>query len=734
MLPGGDDGDRYRDALARVARLNAILELTQSISASLDTADVMHRIANAAAALAEDSVAVVREYDADRGVLRTVATAGGEAEGLPSELPVSAGLPGIVLEQWRPVTVDDPAVHPRAVAREWWQKHPDARYHGVPIAAADILLGVLDFIVPGRAPSHEETEALRLLAAHAGVAIRNARLYEQERRQGARVRALADVNRRISAALDLDELLQAIAESAARIGGVRFASFWVADDRARKLMLSRGSHPAMTADIPISTLDYDEGGVGWIAAHREPLLVDDVASDERIIHKDWWARWELRGFAGYPVMAGEELLAVLLLSDREPLRPDAVANDTIELFVAQAAVAIQNARLYASAQANLARVRETQMQLVQAAKLSAVGQLVSGVAHELNNPLSVVIGYGQLLLNRDVPPALRRPIELMVSQGDRMARIVRNLLLFARQRPPERVAVQLNEVIDDALALRLNQLMVSSIIVERRFGRDLPDIAGDAQQLQQVFLNLVLNAEQAIVAAGRPGRIVVVTERSAAGDTVRASLTDDGPGISPETLPRIFEPFFTTKEVGSGTGLGLSVSYGIVQEHGGRLSAASRPGETTFVVELPVVTAMPAATDVPPAGPVHGDGRAALVVDDEASVVGLALTILEETGWSVDVAASGREALERLASRRYELVVSDIRMADGDGPALYRQAALRQPAIARRFLFITGDTANPEVWRFLRETAVPFIEKPFTPAAFLDAVRRATVTLAPSPA
>jgi two-component system NtrC family sensor kinase len=433
-------------------------------------------------------------------------------------------------------------------------------------------------------------------------------------------------------------------------------------------------------------------------------------------------------------MAGDELLAVLLLSDREPLRPDAVANDTIELFVAQAAVAIQNARLYASAQANLARVRETQMQLVQAAKLSAVGQLVSGVAHELNNPLSVVIGYGQLLMSRDLPPALRRPIELMVSQADRMARIVRNLLLFARQRPPERVAVQLNTVIDDALALRLNQLTVSAITVERRFGDQLPDIAGDAQQLQQVFLNLVLNAEQAIVAAGRPGRIVVTTERSATGDTVRASVTDDGPGIPPDTVPRVFEPFFTTKEVGSGTGLGLSVSYGIVQEHSGRLSVESRPGSTTFVVELPVVSAMPAVTAVPAAGPVQGDGRKALVVDDEPSVVELAVTMLEETGWSVDVAGSGREALERLASRQYELVVSDIRMAEGDGPTLYQRATASHPALARKFLFITGDTANPRVWRFLRETGVPFIEKPFTPAAFLDAVRRATATLAPSPA
>jgi CheY-like chemotaxis protein len=367
--------------------------------------------------------------------------------------------------------------------------------------------------------------------------------------------------------------------------------------------------------------------------------------------------------------------------------------------------------------------------------MSALGQLVSGVAHELNNPLSVIIGYGQLLLAREVPESLRRPVELMVAQGDRMAKIVRNLLFFARQRPPERAAVNLQTVVEQTLALRINQLTLSGITVETEFASDLPQIAGDAQQLEQVFLNLLLNAEQAILEVKPQGRIVVRTRLSAGGDCVCADVIDDGPGVAPDALPHVFEPFFTTKVVGSGTGLGLSVSYGILEEHGGRLIVQSRRGETAFTVELPVGAAPVAvpATTPPPAVP-RGEGGVALVVEDEPTVLDLVVTLLEEVGWSVDVASGGRPALERVIARSYDLIVSDVRMPDGDGQDFYRGVSERAPALARRFIFITGDTANAEAWGFLEGTGVPVIEKPFAAASFLEAVGRVTKgDPAPSP-
>ncbi len=276
------------------------------------------------------------------------------------------------------------------------------------------------------------------------------------------------------------------------------------------------------------------------------------------------------------------------------------------------------------------------------------------------------------------------------------------------------------------MALRVNQLALSRVSVERDFAPELPPVIGDTHQLQQVFLNLLLNAEQAIASAGREGRIVFRTCAVPDDGIVRADVIDSGPGISPEILPRVFEPFFTTKDVGTGTGLGLSVSYGIVQEHGGRLSVESEPGRTVFKLELPAganSAATAARVESASLGLV-GQGRMALLVEDEPSIVEFVQTLLSETGWRVDVAPGGRTGLDHLRARHYDLVVSDMRMADGDGEDFYRRAVVADPALAQRFLFVTGDTANEQAWDFLRTANAAVLEKPFPPDAFLEAVRR----------
>jgi CheY-like chemotaxis protein len=309
-----------------------------------------------------------------------------------------------------------------------------------------------------------------------------------------------------------------------------------------------------------------------------------------------------------------------------------------------------------------------------------------------------------------------------------MAKIVRNLLLFARQRPAERTTVSLNDVLEQTLALRSNQLQISAIAVEKKFTRGLPSVLADQHQLEQVFLNLLLNAEQAILEGKHGGRITLTTSVNRDGRSVYAEVIDDGPGIPAEALPHVFEPFFTTKTVGTGTGLGLSVSYGIVEEHGGHLGVESRPGRTVFRLELPVAQSTAARRAAPAGSPmiVTGEGRTALVVEDEASVLDLIVTILSQTGWRVDVATGGHEGLERVRRQRYDLIVSDIRMPDGDGEEFYRDATNGDPSLNQRFIFITGDTANREAFKFLREAGVLVVEKPFQPAFFLDAVRRVT--------
>jgi signal transduction histidine kinase len=459
---------------------------------------------------------------------------------------------------------------------------------------------------------------------------------------------------------------------------------------------------------------------------REPRVTLSPALRERLTGIGGGA------VVGVPLLTRESIVGALSLGDHVGREFTGDELQALQAFADQTALALENARLYASAQESLARLRDTQAQLVQAAKMSALGQLVSGVAHELNNPLSVIIGYGQLLLSREVPAGLRRPLELMVSQGDRMAKIVRNLLYFARQRPPERAAVDVRQVMEQTLALRVNHLTLSGIAVDREFDDTLPVINGDAQQLEQVFLNLLLNAEQAILESKPQGRILLRARLRPDGRAILASVTDDGPGIPAEALPRVFEPFYTTKTVGMGTGLGLSVSYGIVQEHGGRLSVASRPGATTFTLELPV-TAPPAADGSAAERRVYsGVGKTALVVEDEPSVLDLVVTLLGETGWRVEVAPGGHAGLESVRRTTYDLIVSDIRMPDGNGQEFYAHALAHDPTLRRRFIFITGDTAGDEARAFIDRAEVPVVEKPFSPTAFEEAVWRLMTAGAPA--
>ncbi|MCH7654901.1 MAG: hypothetical protein IIC95_02815 [Chloroflexi bacterium] len=235
----------------------------------------------------------------------------------------------------------------------------------------------------------------------------------------------------------------------------------------------------------------------------------------------------------------------------------------------------------------LERLKSTQQQLIQSEKLAAVGTLISGVAHEINNPLGNIRGLVDLSLQGDLDETLKRDLQTIRAEDERAIRIVRNLLSFTREHKPETTLVSLNDALDHVLELRAYELRVSNIELRKDFAADLPEIPADPHQLQQVFLNLVINAEQAMTAAHGRGVLSITTKR--VGEALHVVVTDDGPGIPSENLGRVFDPFFTTKEVGAGTGLGLSVCYGIIQEHGGEIRVASEEGRgTTFVVELPV--------------------------------------------------------------------------------------------------------------------------------------------------
>ena len=222
-----------------------------------------------------------------------------------------------------------------------------------------------------------------------------------------------------------------------------------------------------------------------------------------------------------------------------------------------------------------------------ASRLAAVGEMAAGIAHEINNPLTGVVALSQLMLEAGVPPEMKDDMEAISSEGQRAANVVKNLLAFARSHTLSAQPVEINGIITQVLNLRAYEHRVNNIEVVTHFAAGLPEIIADHFQLQQVFLNIVLNAEQAMIELRGRGNLVVSTEQL--GDIIRVSFTDNGPGVPPDIINRIFDPFFTTKEVGKGTGLGLSICYGIVTKLGGRLYARSQPGQgATFVIELPI--------------------------------------------------------------------------------------------------------------------------------------------------
>jgi PAS domain S-box-containing protein len=231
--------------------------------------------------------------------------------------------------------------------------------------------------------------------------------------------------------------------------------------------------------------------------------------------------------------------------------------------------------------------KQMEQRLIITGRLASVGELASGVTHELNNPLTSVIGFSQLLLEKDVADDIKEDLKVIVSEAQRAAGVAKSLLDFARNRGPARQMVNINDIIAKVLKLRAYEQKINNIRTETCFAADLPEVMADYFCLQQAFLNIIINAEYFMIAAHKRGTLTITTER--AGSLVRASFADDGPGIPEENRGRLFEPFFTTKEVGKGTGLGLSICRGIVKEHGGRISVAGKPGEgATFSVELPI--------------------------------------------------------------------------------------------------------------------------------------------------
>lgn len=373
--------------------------------------------------------------------------------------------------------------------------------------------------------------------------------------------------------------------------------------------------------------------------------------------------------------------------------------------------------------------RDVYQQLVQAEKMAALGQTMSGVAHELNNPLAAILVLAERLRAHSHGTPLAPSLQTLHAEAERAARIARQLLTFARKRHTTRLMVGVNTVVTDTLDLRADDFRKASVDVRRVLAPGLPEVFADPHQLQQVLMNLCINAEQAMSAASGP-RVLTVTTAAVSEDQVVLEVTDTGPGMDDSIRGRIFDPFFTTKEVGEGTGLGLAVVNAIVEEHGGNIQVDSTPGHgATFRVLLPAAGLPPRASpsSAPPAPGVpdaqFGRGLRVLLADDEPALAGAVAETLRDAGFEVTLAHDGQEALLLAEAQTFDAVICDLRMPRVDGPTFYRAVAAVSPPQARRVIFVTGDVTGSEAARFLDETGCLWLAKPFRLAELLRAVR-----------
>jgi len=606
------------------------------------------------------NVMIFMRADDDRTllVLKAQASSYDAPSHLLARVDVDQGVVGRVFRRGTAEVVRNVADDP-----DFLRWYPDTQAEiGVPIKIAGEVVGVLN-VESDRVGGFGEDERLVLetVANQLAIAIENARLFGLVREREDRYRELVESNPGAVIHLDAQGAITFVNPAAVDLTG-----------RARDdLILETTSLTSLVLEESRDRLH--EAIAGAIGGTRQ----NDV--EFHLQHADGRVRTASASFQPLLDEEGDTLGVVVLAQDRT-------------------------------------RERELQDRLYQSEKLSAIGGLVSGVAHELNNPLAGILGFAQLLLSRPTEEWTVRDVEKIEKNARRCQKIVENLLAFARQAKLSRRMANLNEIIDSVLRLNEYQLHMDDVEVQRDFDLRTPPLLLDVNRWQQVFVNLASNAHQAIVAAKSEKRVIRFETRAKEGRVI-VRVTDTGPGIPPDVRARIFEPFFTTKD--TGTGLGLGICYGIVTEHGGtiELEPPGRGG-TCFRITLP----FEARPEMPPApqaeaGPARSDrgaGRRVLVVDDEENVCDVVARALQNHGYSVDTVGDGQSALDQIEEHAYDAVLTDVSMPGPyKGIDLYDRVAEDRPALAERIIFLTGHRHDDVLEAQIEARGGRCIEKPF---------------------
>jgi len=718
---------------SRQARLEALIEVGRQLSRIQPVESLLATIAEACGRLFEANSVTFRLVEGDDLVL--CGRWGHTEEVLSStRLKVGESLTGLVAATGQPLVVHDPLSDPRLIPahRDGYRRLGVRAFLGVPIKTGDHVMGALTIRTSREGGfSADDVQLATAFAAQAAVAIENARLFAQEQARDAYLSGLLEINKKIGALGPPDILLTFIAAEAARLLNVDNAGFRLRDGDE---LVVAGQAGTAKETMRRPRLKVGESLSGRVLVEGKTLIADVATSPDLIPeHREADLRLGYVQVLVVPLRVGERTIGVLNIRSRR--RFTQRDQEIAEAFADQAAIALENSRLYQELRRAFDELSHTKDQLAHAQKLEAVGLLAGGVAHDFNNLLMVITGRSDLLLLRLGPDDSARPdVELIKSTGQRAADLTRQLLAFSRKQLLQPRRLNLNAVVQ-GLAPMLERLIGEDIELQTALDPAAGPVTADPGQIEQVIMNLAVNARDAMPAGGQLTIETSNVELDAAYTHQRVgvrpephvmlAVTDTGSGMDEPTRARIFEPFFTTKEVGKGTGLGLSTVHGIINQSGGTIWVYSEPGKgTTFKIYLPrAAGAAKEPVGVRTVSPPARGSETILLVEDEQGVRDIVREVLQARGYTVLEARHGIEALA--VARRHrgpiDLLLTDVVMPRMGGPELAECLVARQPNL--KVLYMSGYTERAVARHHMLDSNAPYLQKPVTVEAITHHVR-----------